>query len=434
VFAPISLTEQGAVGARSPGRATARAALALVLAVAVTGCGSTADRIGYNGSAGGHLGPLQKPATYPNLFRERKHSDTEIANKLAAWFTQLFHGDPGSQAIYFPVGADAANIQDILHYREIRTEGMGLGMMIAVQLDKREEFDRLWTFASTVLERKDGPGRGYFQSHCDTPTTTEPCDDPYGEQQMVTALIFAHDRWGSTTTIDYETEALELLNVLRHKEEENGGIVDGVTNTFDVSTALPFTVPTDEAAANGFGRPSIVMPAFYDLWAQATGDAFWTRAATAARGYWMRTANPSTGLTPVRATFAGEPVPPWDNFLAEAYRAQINMVLDRIWTTGVPDDWEVAEANLLLSFFSGKGIDNYNATFTLEGAPLDTTRDNALVACNGVAAMIATKPLDRADYIDAVWALPPPVGMSRYYSGIIGLTALLMLSGQYIIW
>ena len=96
-------------------------------------------------------------------------------------------------------------------------------MMIAVQLDKREEFDRLWTFASSVLERENGAGRGYFQSHCDTPTTTEPCDDPYGEQQMVTALIFAHDRWGSTTTIDYETEALELLNVMRHKEDENGG-------------------------------------------------------------------------------------------------------------------------------------------------------------------------------------------------------------------
>ena len=30
--------------------------------------------------------------------------------------------------------------------------------------------------------------------------------------------------------------------------------------------------------------------------------------------------------------------------------------------------------------------------------------------------------------------MPPPVGTARYYSGIIGLTALLMLSGQYHIW
>ena len=99
----------------------------------------------------------------------------------------------------------------------------------------------------------------------------------------------------------------------------------------------------------------------------------------------------------------------------------------------MPNDWEVAEANLLLSFFTGKGIDDYNATFTLDGVALDMTRDNALVACNGVTAMIATNST-RASYVDEVWALPPPVGNSRYYSGIMGLTALLMLSGQYIIW
>jgi oligosaccharide reducing-end xylanase len=423
------------MGARRSGRATALAALALVLAAGLAGCDGTADSIGYDENAGGHLRPLKKPPTYPNLFREAGYSDVEIANKIAAWFTQLFHGDPGTQAIFFPVSADQANIQDILHGKEIRTEGMGLGMMIAVQLDKREEFDRLWTFASNVLERKDGAAVGYFQSHCDTPTATEACDDPYGEQQMLTALIFAHDRWGSTTTIDYETEALELLNVMRHKEDENNGVVDGVTNTFDVSSGLPFTVPTDVAAAQGIGRPSIVMPAYYDLWAQATGDAFWTRAAAAARDYWRRTAHPMTGLTPVRATFAGEADHNYGNFLAEAYRAQLNMALDQIWTTGVPDDWEVSEADRLLNFFSSKGIDTYGATFTLDGTTtLDPTHDLALVACNGVTAIISSKSFDRPKYVTNVWAVPPPVGTGRYYTGILGLTSLLMLSGQYIIW
>jgi len=422
------------VRGRWSGLATALAGLTLALALALgtTGCKGTQDSLGYNSKAG--LRPLDKrPSSYPNLFREVGHSDTEIANKIAAWFTQLFHGDAGSQAIYFPVGTDQANIQDILHAKEIRTEGIGLAMMIAVQLDKREEFDRLWTYATTVLERQDGAGRGYFQSHCDMPTTTQPCDDPYGEQQMLMALIFAHDRWTSETTIDYETEALELLDVLRHKEEENKGVLDGVTNTFDEVSGLPWDVPTDTAARANIGRPSIVMPAYYDLWNQATGDPFWTRAATASRAYLTAAANPTTGLTPVRFTFDGQQVPPWNTFLAESYRAQINMALDRIWTTGTPNEWEQKEADLLLTFFSSKGIDNYNATFSLDGTALDTTRDNALVACNGVTAMIGTK-VDRKDYVDAVWALPPPVGSSRYYSGIIGLTALLMLSGQYIIW
>ena len=70
-------------------------------------------------------------------------------------------------------------------------------MMIAIQLDKRSEFDRLWTFAETQKKQTDPPRRGYFESSCDGLTGTERCDDPFGEFQMVTALIFANDRWGS---------------------------------------------------------------------------------------------------------------------------------------------------------------------------------------------------------------------------------------------
>ena len=137
-------------------------------------------------------------------------------------------------------------------------------MMICVELDKRAEFDRSWTYAGRQMKQKDPPRAGYFQSSCDTITGTEPCDDPYGESQMLTALIFAHDRWTSTSgPVNYEAGALELLDVMRHKQDQNGGVVDGVTDTFDSSTALPYSVPDVKAA--GVGRPSVVMPAYYDL-------------------------------------------------------------------------------------------------------------------------------------------------------------------------
>ena len=126
-------------------------------------------------------------------------SDADIANKIADTFTQLFYGDhrPGD---LLPDRADQAYIQDILHNKEIRTEGMGLGMMICrAARQARGVRSVVDVRAARRSNAEDGPGRGYFQSRCDTPTATEPCDDPYGEQQMVTALIFAHDRWGSTT-------------------------------------------------------------------------------------------------------------------------------------------------------------------------------------------------------------------------------------------
>ena len=78
----------------------------------------------------------------------------------AAW-DQLFYGDDDSERVYYPVGEDMAYIMDIGN-GDVRTEGMSYGMMIAVQLDKKEEFDRLWKWAKTYMYQSDGPYQGLF--------------------------------------------------------------------------------------------------------------------------------------------------------------------------------------------------------------------------------------------------------------------------------
>ena len=103
-----------------------------------------------------------------------------------------------TQAIYFPVGMDQAEIRDTFHNNDIRTEGFGYAMMIAVQLDKRTEFDRMWKYVkSTLSYPMTDPNGGYFQSSCDSVAPTGPvsCNDPFGHAQFVTALLFARDRW-----------------------------------------------------------------------------------------------------------------------------------------------------------------------------------------------------------------------------------------------
>jgi len=406
---------------------------ALPALCALASCGKTTDSVGYNGVGGVRLNKVTGPTTYPTPFKGLSKTDTEIATKIADTFQKLFYGDPNLQAIYVPMGTEQAYIQDTLH-GDVRTEGIGLAMMICIQLDKRAEFDRLWTYADTQMKQKDPPRRGYFESSCDTLlATTTPCDDPYGEQQMVTALIFANDRWGSGTgPVNYEAGAVALLEVMRHKEDENGGIVDSITNTFDATTALPYHLPV--LASPVVGRPSIVMPAYYDLWAQATGDPFWTRAAAAARSYWKKSAHPMTGLMPVRATFDGEPDAYWDMFDSEAYRAHVNMALDWAWAKGEKDDWEVEEAKNLLAFFTSKGRETYGSAYSLDGTEvIDSLRDLALIAVNGTTAMVAGGA-GSDFYLNAVWDMSTQTGLARYYSGILHLTALLILSGQYRVW
>jgi oligosaccharide reducing-end xylanase len=307
-------------------------------------------------------------------------------------------------------------------------------MLIAVERDKRDELDRLWTYAKATLRIATGPASGYFASFCERGAMTGGCLDPFGLQQMLMALIFANDRYtradAAATAVDYAAEARLLLDLMRHKQDQNGGVVDRVTDTFDATARLVLDVP--DLSAAGIGRPSIEMPAYYDLWAQATRDPFWTSAAGAARAYWRRAAHPITGLMPVRATFAGAPVAGSDTFQPEAYRAQLAMVLDQIWSAA--GAWSVGEGERMLAFFSGQGIDTYGGSYSLDGATtLSQPHEPALVAMNGVTALTALVP-DRTAYVDAVWNLETPSGVPRYYAGLVDLLALLVLGGQMRVW
>jgi oligosaccharide reducing-end xylanase len=406
-----------------------RLGLACACAVALAACGSTVDSLGYDDSDSQTLHPLVGPASYPNPFRDLLgQSDSAIADKIDGVFAQLFHGDPSTQAIYVEVGDSQAYVEDVLHDDEVRTEGMGLGMMVAVELDKQAEFDRLWTYAKSTLEYAGGADGGYFRSYCDAADgSSAPCIDPFGFEQLVMSLLLAHDRWGNDAAIDYGADALALFHTLRHKEDDNGGVVDGVTNTFDPTSMLAFDVPNVSAA--GETRPAVEMPGYYALWSQAMADSFWTAAASSGRAFWQRAANGSTGFMPVRAQFDGTPLATWNDFQPEGYRAQINVAIDQIWSGGAA--WNVSESNQLLTFFSGQGIDSYGTSYTLDGTTcLDTAHEPSLVVANGISALVSTNG-DRSDYVSAVWNMTTPTGSSRYYAGLLELVGLLLLGGQF---
>src|ERR1700733_2486042 len=91
---------------------------------------------------------------YRNLFAETGHSSTAIQAKIGAAYQQLFHGDPQAQAVFFSAGRNAsghlAYVTDWANH-DVRTEGMSYGMMIAVQLNKKEDFAALWNWTKTKL-------------------------------------------------------------------------------------------------------------------------------------------------------------------------------------------------------------------------------------------------------------------------------------------
>ena len=158
---------------------------------------------------------------YRDLFAEQGHSPAETKAKIDKAFQQLFHGDARSERVYFEAGSNAngplAYMTDWAN-NDARTEGMSYGMMIAVQMDKKHEFDALWNWSNTYMLITDpkNPNVGYFAWSMNTdgtPRSTGPAPD--GEEYYAMALLFAARRWGNGQGI-YNYQAAGRKDSARH--------------------------------------------------------------------------------------------------------------------------------------------------------------------------------------------------------------------------
>lgn len=366
---------------------------------------------------------------YRNLFKEYLgKSDAEVQEKLEAAFQHFFYGDDTTQRVYYPVGEDMAYIMDIGN-NDVRTEGMSYGMMIAVQLDKKEEFDRLWKWTKTYMYQSEGPYRGYFAWHC-TPEGKQLAANPAsdGEEWFVMALLFAAGRWGNGEGIfNYQAQAQEILDTMLHKNEEDTGLA---TNMFDPQTYQVVFVPSGRSAT--FTDPSYHLPAYYELWARwAERDRdFWEKAVQASREFFPKAAHPETGLMPDYSHFDGTPVddPEHSDFRFDAWRTLSNVAVDYAWFGA--DPWQVEQSTRVLKFLTREGVNAFANQYTLDGKPLSGDHSAGLVAMAAVAAL-ATDRETGEPFVQALWDLRFPSGKWRYYDGMLTMLGLLHVSGQF---
>ena len=193
---------------------------------------------------------------YRNLFAELGYTEAQIEAKLNELYDALF---TGPDRIYFELPNNLGIISDVKNH-DARTEGMSYGMMIAVQLDKKDVFDRIYRWAKTYMQMKDGNQKGYFawsvKPDGSNPARGAAAD---GELYFITSLIFASNRWGNDTGINYLKEAQDLLDIIMGK--------DGQQRLIDEKTNLIAFVP----GAN-YTDPSYHLPAFYEVWAKYAND------------------------------------------------------------------------------------------------------------------------------------------------------------------
>jgi oligosaccharide reducing-end xylanase len=376
---------------------------------------------------------LAKPAfetgAYRNLFAELLgKGDAEIQSKIDIAWDQLFYGNDGVQRVYYPVGADMAYLLDTGN-GDVRTEGMSYGMMIAVQLNRKEEFDRIWKWTKTYMYQPDGPFKGYFAWHCrpdGAQIEANPASD--GEEWFAMSLFFAAARWGSGKGVyDYRAEAQSILDTALHADNLGGFMA---TNLFDDDEKQVVFVPMIGRNST-FTDPSYHLPAYYELWARWADkdNQFWSEAASVSREFFKKAAHPKTGLMPDYANFDGTPYSSDEfhkDFRFDAFRTFANVAVDYAWFSA--DAWQVEQSNRVLDFLAAQG--DYVNQYSIDGTPLSTDRSSgmiAMVAVNGLAA----DPEKAGPFVQALWDLRIPSGKWRYYDGLLYMLALLYDSGQF---
>lgn len=408
-------------------------------------------------AAGSHLQGVDTPpkadgagafatGRYRNLFAEIGKSQPEIRKKVDSAFQQLFHGNLTNESVYCEAGTNAngplAFITDIKH-RDVRSEGLSYGMIIAVQLGKKTEFDAIWNWSKTYLyvSETNHPSFGFFTWQARTNgARMSQFVAPDGEEYYVTALYLAAHRWGNGAGLyNYKEQADELLTRMRHRPVISGEVPWFSGNRtvtagalFDEAHKMVLFSPSDERAR--FTDPSYHLPAFYELWARwgPKEDAtFWKEAADVSRDYFVNVTHPVTGLNPCYANFDGSLVQRsgsyGTNFSYDAFRTAGNWSVDWSWWAKDPRQGELSDR--LQAFFESKGT-NYGCVFTLDGQQLESRHAQGLVAVNAVASLAATHPRWKR-YVEELWNTPTPDGLERYYEGLLYMMALLHCSGEF---
>lgn len=364
--------------------------------------------------------------TYRNVFAEVGYSDKEIQDKLQSTWDHIFV-NPETK-FYFNVGDDMGYMVDTGN-TDVRTEGQSYGMMMAVQMDRQDIFDRIWNWTETKMRLHEGPHAGYFSWNGTLDGEKiggGPAPD--GEEFFAMALFLASKRWGDReeAPFNYSEQARELLHLCVHKGEED---LDGHP-MWDPETYLIKFVPELDIS-----DPSYHVPHFYEffaLWANEDDRDFWKKAVEASRRYIPLSAHPETGMNPEYANFDGTPNHLRDHgdFYSDSYRMAANIGLDSEWF-GKRDEYKTVVENLL-TFFEDKPLNEYKK-YKIDGTAFDedSLHPIGLLATNAMATLAIDNEELTKKTVTQFFSIPPREGNRRYYDNCLYFFAVLALSGNY---
>ena len=377
---------------------------------------------------------------YRNFFAEMGYEEEEIEAKMRSVFNDVFYGP---NKVYFEVGDSMAYISDLKN-NDVRTEGISYGMMIAVQFDRQDIFDRLWRWGKKYMQHQEGPLKGYFAWSCkidDTRNSQGAASD--GELYFVTSLLFASNRWGNDSGNDYLAEAQNILNSSMEKDGTNG-VMPFINLEHKLITFVP------DIRGGLFTDPSYHVPAFYEVWARWADDGranFWRECAQRSREYLHNSIHPQTGLNPDYNNYDGSLLGRnhiiGDAFRFDSWRVPMNIALDYSWACE-DQEWQQEYGNKIQNFLYGQGLNTFVDQYNIDGTQVKDTLEAGgykalrhslgLVATSAAVSLVCTH--DKSyEFVNKLWNAkhePYEDGyFDAYYDRLLRLFAFMHLSGNY---
>jgi oligosaccharide reducing-end xylanase len=377
---------------------------------------------------------------YRNVFSEAGYKQKDIDEKIVSVYHQLFESPGG---IYFEVEDSMGYVSDLKNH-DARTEGLSYGMMVAVQLNKKDVFDRIWRWSKKYLQHQDGPREAYFAWSINPKTMKKnsPGSASDGELYFITSLLFASNRWGNNTGINYYAEARRILDAM-WKKDGTGNI----RNLFNTEHKQISFVP--EGDGYNWTDPSYHLPAFLEVWALYAKDGheqFYKDCADTSRAYLHRACHPVTGLNPDYSEFSGAPhATRWMPvaFRYDSWRVPMNIAMDYNWF-GKDKTWQEDYAKRFQNFLRSKGIDSFGDQFNVDGSTPDVIlgaggfkklRHSLGLVSTAASTALINNDKNSFDFVNALWNAklqPYEDGyFDPYYDGLLYLFSLMHLSGKY---
>lgn len=298
--------------------------------------------------------------------------------------------------------------------RSTTSEGIGYGMLLAVNINDQTLFNDLWRYYKKFRNR-NGLMAWSIGSDCTVKDSAAATD---ADEDAAFALLVADKQWCSSGEIDYRRDAHDLINrIWEHEIERRTFVLKPGDGHWGGSHML---------------NPSYFAPAYYRAFERATGNHGWRTVIATCYEILRNCAHPQTGLVPDWCRADGKPAKGREQsyyYFWDAARTPWRIALDYLWY-GTEEAKQFCEK--ITRFASGVGAANIANGYYLDGKPVLPGETSVFVGPFGAAAMAAGR--EQQAFCDATYRLnvaTVPAVDRNYYNWSVRTLTLFLQTGNF---